>query len=64
MPKRLTRNTLIIPGDSNYPSDKNTGRKCPNCGATILAWIPKEDPKTGKVNKLCPSCGKEINPES
>jgi predicted RNA-binding Zn-ribbon protein involved in translation (DUF1610 family) len=64
MPKWLARNTLVIPGDSNFPSDKSSGKKCPNCGAKILILIPKKDPKTGKTKKLCPNCGKEINPES
>lgn len=64
MQKRLAKNTLVIPGDINPPSDKNKGKKCPNCRTTILTLVPKKDPKTGKVKKVCPACGKELNPIS
>lgn len=59
MNKWQAKNTIIIPGKRTFPSDKNKGRKCSNCGAVILILIPKKDPKTGKVKMVCPACGQE-----
>ena len=58
--KWLARNTLIIPGKSNYPSDRSKGKKCPHCNNTIFVLVPVVDPKTKKLKMVCAVCGKEV----
>lgn len=62
--KRLARNTLIIPGKSNYPVDHPKGKKCPHCNEVILTLIPIKDLKKKKTKMICPACGKEIKTTS
>ena len=60
----LAKNTLDIPGRSNYPSDKAKGKKCPFCKQTIFTLVTISDPRTKKLKKVCPACGNEIRPST
>ena len=59
MPKWLAKKISIIPGKKTYPSDPNTERKCPHCGAAISTLVPKKDTDDDKVKMVCPACGNE-----
>lgn len=61
MKKLLAKNTLIIPGKSQPPTDQPNGRKCPYCKEKIYTLKKRFDPNTQEVKFFCPSCGREIN---
>jgi hypothetical protein len=56
----LAKNTLIIPGKSDFPSDNPRGRKCPHCNDQIKTFKIVPVPGNNKPRTICPSCGKNI----
>jgi predicted RNA-binding Zn-ribbon protein involved in translation (DUF1610 family) len=61
MKKLLAKNTLIIPGKSQPPSDQSSGKKCPYCKEKIYRLKKKLDPNTQELKWVCPNCGREIS---